>query len=150
MSLTIITPETDSRFGIVQRVNQQPKAQATIKLGQAFGLRLKLSDIYQGQSIALVCFQGYQGKWHSVPMGRDGTSQILSADIGPEQTHLDLPQDEHGNLAPLIEQEDLGFHRFVIFTTPAQRAAKLPCDLGLVEPDKVATWTAFGCKVLVK
>lgn len=135
----------------MQRASHQPTPQATIELGEEFALRLQRIENYWGPSMALVCFQGYQCRWCSVPLGQDGTSQILISSNTKDQTHLDLPQDEQGIFAPLIEAKDPGHYHFALFTAPAKHAPKLPTDLQATEPKQMdQLFGVYGCKVLVK
>lgn len=74
--------------------------------------------------------QGYKGRWHGLPLGRDGTS--VSCIVTPGINRL--PRDEAGEIAALIEHQDTGYHHFLLLTANMEDAEKIPDDLDRLPP----------------
>jgi len=104
----------DKFRGIVQRADSVQPADQRLQLGEEFCFELESKT--KGTAIA---FQGYRGKWHPLPLGKNG--ELSTAIIVGTQI---LPQDTNDQPISLIEMEDTGLHHFV-FVIAQKRILKL-------------------------
>lgn len=93
------------RKGLVTRADEMPrKPTQTLKLGEPFCF--ELDSPCDGEVIML---QGYQGRWHPVPLGDTGDHKVLPIVIGTFRLpSAAITQRPDG----LVENESRGTHRF--------------------------------------
>lgn len=118
------------RKGLVQRVGEERrKTTQTLKLGEPFCFELDSPSA--GQAIVL---QGYQGRWHPVPLDDDAEAITTLIEYGKNQ----LPSSvETRESRPLIETVHTGDHRFVAIalanngniSAPASPAYAINCAI---------------------
>lgn len=93
------------RMGLTARRSNIRMPTTDLRLNQDYCFELD-SDM-DGHAVA---FEGYQGQWHSLPLGADDrhpTAKII-------QGRQFMPVDANDNPIALVETDDIGLHQFVI------------------------------------
>jgi hypothetical protein len=103
-------------MGLVQRADKQPKPTEVLKLGEEFCFHIET-----GMEGYLTAYQGYRDQWHLLPLGADGAAITLI-----QQEAVFLPMNDEGQPVPLVENEDVGYHRFVIIIAKEERDLPTP------------------------
>lgn len=103
-------------MGIVQWTSDIDAAEATLKLGQEFVLKLE-SEV-RGYAIAL---QGVRNAWHPIPLNQERGL------VAPVKTGNNvLPLGANDQPETLVESHDLGMHQFVVVAADAR---DIPVDV---------------------
>lgn len=112
----------DKSMGLVQRKRNQPDHDEALKLGEDFCFHL--DSRIEGHAVA---FQQYQGRWHSLPLGKKGEN---ATKVVKGTQYLPMGEDDYPVL--MVENEDVGHHRFIIVIaseTP-QMTPVIPLNFG--------------------
>ncbi len=98
-----VTAKPAAEFGLARR---DPPADGIpiFRIGQEF-----LFELQSSAPAYVLAFEGYQNKWHPLPLGQNECDLRVRM---PEGVSL-LPCDGDGAIIPLAEYDDTGEHRFV-------------------------------------
>lgn len=124
-----------SDLGLIERDDEAILVPDTIRLTQRFCF--ELTTEIKGTAKA---FQKYERQWHCLPLGADSRNLKGSVSESPQL----LPRDKFGNPIGLRENNDAGYHTFVVIVsndktmpTDMEKSAQLEPDSSKFEVHKV-------------
>ena len=131
--LSIVQLKSD--LGLIERDDEAILVPDTIRLTQRFCF--ELTTEIRGTAKA---FQKYERQWHNLPLGADSRNLKGSVSESPQL----LPRDKLGNPIGLRENNDAGYHKFVVIVsndktmpTDMKRIAQLKPDSSKFEVHKI-------------
>lgn len=98
---------TKNELNLIKKVKDRDAPDAVLKLGEEFCFFLRADA-----NVHAIGFERYKGKWHVMPLEIDGAPnfQILR-----DEPHF--PMDANGGIERLVEESDLGMHRFAVLVS---------------------------------
>lgn len=115
-----------SDLGLIERDDEAILVPDTIRLTQRFCF--ELTTEIKGTAKA---FQKYERQWHCLPLGADSRNLKGSVSESPQL----LPRDKFGNPIGLRENNDAGYHTFVVIVSNDKTMLKDMEKSTQLEPD---------------
>lgn len=101
-------------LNLIRKVRDRQNSDAELKLDEEFCFFLRTEF-----NVRAIMFERYQGEWHVIPLGENGTAIFKLLCNEPH-----FPTDGFGAIERLAEGSDLGLHRFALAV--AENATDLP------------------------
>ncbi|MEP2717995.1 hypothetical protein [Pseudophaeobacter sp.] len=90
-------------LNLIRKVKDRSHPDVKLNLGEEFCFFLRVE--FNAHAVG---FERFKGEWHAMPLGKDGTAMFK---LTSDEPHF--PVDGHGKFERLVEDSDLGLHRFV-------------------------------------
>ncbi len=101
-------------LNLIRKVRDRQNSDAELKLGEEFCFFLRTEF-----NVHAIGFERYQGEWHVIPLGENGTAIFK---LRRDEPHF--PTDGYGAIERLTEDSDVGLHRFALAV--AEHVTDLP------------------------